>query len=65
MRPDQIRALSTVELQRQLQEAFRELFNLRMRKETRQLANVMEIHKARKNVARIKTILRERELGLR
>ena len=65
MRPDQIRALSTVELQRQLQEAFRELFNLRMRKETRQLANVMEIRKARKNVARIKTILRERELGLR
>ena len=65
MRADQVRSLGTVELQRQLQEAFRELFNLRMRKETRQLANVMEIRKARKNVARIKTILRERELGLR
>jgi len=63
LRPDQIRALSAEELARQLEEAHRELFNLRFRHKTRQLSNPREVAKVRKKIARMETIMRERELA--
>ena len=62
MRVGEIRALSSEELEKQLDDSYRELFNLRFRLATRQLTNYNEIRNVRKRIARIKTILREREL---
>ncbi len=65
MRIQEIRALSSEELAKKLEEAYEELFNLRFRLATRQLANTSELNKVKKKIARIKTVLRERELGIR
>ncbi|MCJ7669154.1 MAG: 50S ribosomal protein L29 [Dehalococcoidia bacterium] len=63
MKASEIRALSNEELLTKLEEAHEELFNLRFRLATRQLGNHREIPRVKKRIARIKTILRERELG--
>jgi large subunit ribosomal protein L29 len=63
MRVDKIRALSTDELAKQLDDAYQELFNLRFRHATRQLANYSEMPKVKKKIAVLKTIMRERELS--
>jgi len=57
-----VRALNDEELAKKLEEAHEELFNLRFRLATRQLENHREIPRVKKRIARIKTILREREL---
>jgi large subunit ribosomal protein L29 len=62
LRIQEIRAISSEELKSQLDESYRELLNLRFRLATRQLVNQHEIRNVRKRVARIKTIMREREL---
>jgi len=62
LRVGEIRALGSEELKKQLDESYRELFNLRFRLATKQLTNYNEIRNVRKRIARIKTILREREL---
>jgi large subunit ribosomal protein L29 len=62
MKVDKIRALGENELAKQLDEAHQELFNLRFRHATKQLANYRELRKVKKKIARIKTIMREREL---
>jgi len=59
----EIRALGNAELQKKLEEAHQELFNLRFKLVTRQLVNHRELPKVRKKIARINTIIRERELG--
>ena len=64
MKVDEIRVLGDVELKKQLEEAHQELFNLRFRLATRQLVNHREIPKVKKKIARLKTIIRETELGL-
>ena len=63
MEIDDIRAMSDEELWDELNATHRELMNLRFRASTMQLANVHEIRKARKRIARIKTVLRERQLA--
>ncbi len=65
MKAEEIRALKTEELAKQLEEAHQELFNLRFRVATRQLVNHREIPRVRRNIARLKTIIREKELGIR
>ncbi len=60
---EEIRALNDDQLQEELENAHRELFNLRFRAVTRQLANTSEVGKARKTVARFKTVIRERQLA--
>ncbi len=65
MKVDEIRALNPAELSKQLGEAQQELFNLRLRQATKQLVNFREMVKVRKKIARMKTIMRERELGIR
>jgi len=62
VRADEIRALSDEELAKQLEEARRELFNLRFRLATRQLVNHREISRVKRNIARMMTIMRERQL---
>jgi len=62
LRIREIRDLSSEELKKQLDNSYRELFNLRFRLATRQLVNQHEIRNVRKRVARIRTIMREREI---
>ena len=64
MKVEEVRALSSDELVKQLEEAHQELFNLRFRLATRQLVNHREIPRAKKRIAILKTIIRERELGI-
>lgn len=61
MRIQEIRALSSEELKKQLDDSYKELLNLRFRLATRQLVNYREIRNVGKRIARIRTILRERE----
>ena len=49
-------------LGRELDDTYRQLFTLRLQVATRQLTNVKEIGKAKRRVARIKTLQRRREL---
>ena len=63
MKVSEIRALGNEELFKKLEEAHEELFNLRFRLATRQLGNHREIPRVKRRIARIRTILRERELG--
>ena len=65
MKITEIRALSAEELKKKLEDARQELFNLRLRASTRQLAGNREIPRIRREIARMKTILKERQLGIR
>ena len=65
MKVEEIRALSSGELARQLEAAHKELFDLRFRLATKQLVNHREVRRVKKKIARLETIIRERELGLR
>ena len=60
--PTELRALTDAELQQELQTAYEELLNLRFRLSTKQLDNTCRIQVVRRTVARVKTILHEREL---
>ncbi|MYB43134.1 MAG: 50S ribosomal protein L29 [Chloroflexi bacterium] len=57
-----LRALPSDELQQELDESLRALFNLRFQAATRQLADVSQVRRARRRVARVRTLLREREI---
>ena len=65
MKVKEIRNLDSQELLKQLEETHHELFNLRFRLATRQLVNHREIPRVKREIARLKTIIRERELGIR
>ncbi len=62
--PSELRELSGEELVVRLREAKAELFNLRVQSATGQLDNHGRLKVIRKDIARIYTIMRERELGL-
>ena len=57
-----LRALPSDELQSELDESLRALFNLRFQAATRQLADVSQVRRARRRVARVRTLLRERDI---
>ena len=65
MKLKELRNLSTEELNKQLEAAREELFNLRFKLATKQLVNHRELPKAKKQIARLQTLIRERELGIR
>lgn len=65
MKVVEVRALSAEEITKQLEAAHKELFDLRFRLTTKQLVNHRQLRKVKKDIARLKTIVRERELGLR
>jgi len=65
MKVEEIRVLGAGELAKQLEEAHKELFDFRFRLTTKQLVNHRQVRKVKRDIARLKTIIRERELGIR
>jgi len=59
---DDIRALNDEDLAEELESIQKDMMNLRFRVATMQLTNVNEIRIARKRIARIMTVIREREI---
>ena len=62
MRIDEIRELPDDQLERELENAYRSLQNLRFRLATKQLTNTSEVRATKKSIARLLTVHREREL---
>ncbi len=62
MKVKEIREMSGEELEAKLLDLKKELFNLRFRHATNQLDNPLAIAEAKKSIARVKTVIREREL---
>ena len=62
MKPNKVREMSNVELENELSSLKSQLFKLRFQSATNQLDNPLQIKSVRKDIARVKTILREREL---
>ena len=62
MKADEVRELSADELEQKVEELSGELFNLRFQLATAQIENVGRIAAVRRDIARIKTIQRERQL---
>lgn len=62
MKLDEIRNLTTEELVKKIEELKEELFNLRFEQATGKLEKPSRIRDLRKTIAKIKTIIREREL---
>ena len=62
MKANDLRNKTTAELEAQLTSLKKDLFFLRMQHATNQLENPMKLQTVKKDIARVKTILREREL---
>jgi large subunit ribosomal protein L29 len=62
MKANDLRNKTTAELEAQLTSLKKDLFFLRMQHATNQLENPLKIQTVKKDIARVKTILREREL---
>lgn len=63
MKSSEIRVLSTQEIRTKLADARQELMNLRFQVVTGQLTDTSRLKQARREIARIETILREREIA--
>ena len=63
MKTSELQPLTDAELANKLDDSYQELFNLRFQKTTGKLTNTSRVRQVRKDIARIKTILRERELA--
>jgi large subunit ribosomal protein L29 len=64
MKIKDVRDLVDVELNQKLADLKAELFNLRFQHATNQLDNPMRLKEVKKTIAKIKTVLKERELGI-
>ena len=64
MKAKEIKALSVEELTKKLDELKKDLFMLRMQHATNQLDNPMKIAAVKKDIARVKTIIREKETNI-
>ncbi|MFO0880790.1 MAG: 50S ribosomal protein L29 [Gemmataceae bacterium] len=62
MKPAELRAMSADQLDLTLKDTIKHLFQLRIQSATERLETPSEIRKARRDIARIKTVQREREL---
>ncbi|MEO0095611.1 MAG: 50S ribosomal protein L29 [candidate division WOR-3 bacterium] len=65
MKVYEIREKTKEELMEMLNGLYRELFNLRIRHSSQQLPNPLRLRTIKKEIAKIRTILREDELGIR
>ena len=63
MKISEIKALSIKELNAKLKELSTELFNLRFSNASRNLANPLSIRNVKKDIARVKTVIREKEIA--
>lgn len=64
MKAKEIREKTVSELNQSLTELKTELFNLRFQLATGELDNPLRINKVKKDIARVKTVLREREINV-
>ena len=62
MKINEVREINTQDLKKEFREQKKSLMNLRFRKSTMQLTDTSELSKVRKTIARIKTVIREREI---
>lgn len=62
MKTSEIRAMTQQEMTTKLDELYQEQFNLRFQASTRQLANTNRLRQVRRDIAQVKTVLRELEL---
>ena len=65
MKPNEIRDLNASDVRERIAEQEDELVNLRIQLATRQLDNPIAFRDACRDLARLKTVLREHELGIR
>jgi large subunit ribosomal protein L29 len=63
MKAAEIRGLAQSELEKQLADLRAESYNLRFQQATRQLTNTSRVRQVKRDIARILTLLRERELS--
>ena len=63
MKPSEVRDKTSEELARKAAELKEEIFRLKFRAKTGQLAQTTNIKKAKKDLARVKTVAREREIA--
>jgi large subunit ribosomal protein L29 len=63
MDPKEIREWSQAEIARHLDESYQELFNLRFQYSTGQLKNTTRLGQVRREIAQLRTIMREREIA--
>jgi len=61
----EFRDMNDEDLKKELEDTHQEMFNLRFRVATKQLVNHRELRRVKKKIARLKTLLAERELGIR
>jgi large subunit ribosomal protein L29 len=61
----EMRVQTAEELAKLLEDTHQELFNLRFRLSTKQLVNHREVRRVKRQIARIKTLLAEKQLGIR
>ena len=64
MKINEIRDLSAQEINDKIQDLKEELFNLRFQNAMNQLDNPMRIAAVKKDIAKLKTVLKEQELGI-
>ena len=57
-----VRALSKEDIEKELEQSYREALSIRFRLATRQLNDTSQLSKVRRKIARIKTVIREREI---
>ena len=62
MKVNEMRGMSATELEKTLMQLKRDLFNLRMQHATNHLDNPTRISAVRRDIARVKTVIRQREL---
>ena len=62
MKPKEIRELTDAEAQAKLRDLQQEMFNLRLQQQTARLERPSRIREVRHDIARIETVLRERQL---
>ena len=60
MKPSELRAKSADELKKELQELLKAQFGLRMQLATQQLSNTSQKRKLRRDIARVRTVLKEK-----
>ncbi len=60
MKPSELRGKDTAQLGKELEDLLRAQFNMRMQKATQQLSNTSQLAKVRRDIARVRTIMREK-----
>jgi large subunit ribosomal protein L29 len=65
MKMDEVKELSKEEVEIRLQDSLEELYNLRFQHSMHQLDNPIRLRNVRKDIARLKTVLHEFDMGIR